>query len=780
VSPGAVTTPTQLYSGVKAVAAGWEQTFLVASDDWLYATGYFGGGSTVGYGPENNSGVRQAAAGDAFVLYIGLDGTVGSAGDNSRGQLGNGTTTARPSYAQFTVANNGYAVGAGRRHGFYIATDGALWAMGANDQGQLGDGTREDRHVPVKVAAAVAAVCGDDDHSLFLKKDGSLWGMGSNGHGQLGTEADAAAQRVAPIHVDAQVVQVAAGGHHTLYLKSDDSLWAVGRNDQGQLGDGSTLDRSTPVRVADQVKLIAAGGAHSLFVKSDGTLWAMGADDMGQLGDLGSTAQTRPVKIRSGVTAIAAGALASYSVLADGTLWMVGRFGWDWTAPQPTPRQIGESVRAVAAGFSNYYFIKSDGTLWGAGSNGFGQRANSRGYFLPDFPATEIDQQVSRVSAGRDFVAYVKTDETLWTRGANASGQLGLAPSVDGGATAHLAAESVRQVWCGEEHVAYLRADETLWTMGAGESGQLGGAVVVARASATKLADRVQTAAAGGRHTVFVTESGVARLANLSALTNIGTGEAVQIAGFVLTGSQRRPMLIRANGPALWPLGVGTAIADPVLQVVAGGVELERNDNWGSGGADAAALTQAFARLGAGPWVAGSADAAVLVTLSPGVFSGIAADARGASGRGLLEVYDAGDPDGDSQLVNLSTRCYVGAGDQVLIAGFVIAGTRSMEVLLRAAGPMLGDAGVPGFLADPTVKLHAGSVVIAQNDNWDADAAAGAAIVANAKRLGAQPWKAGSRDAALLVTLPPGVYSAHVAGAGGTTGVALAEIYLSQ
>ncbi len=130
-----------------------------------------------------------------------------------------------------------------------------------------------------------------------------------------------------------------------------------------------------------------------------------------------------------------------------------------------------------------------------------------------------------------------------------------------------------------------------------------------------------------------------------------------------------------------------------------------------------------------------------------------------------------------ARLANLSTRGVVGTGGDVMIAGFVIGGTEPKTMLVRAAGPALAGFGVAGALVDPLLTLrNSANVVVATNDNWET-AANLPALSAESARLGAFAFRAGSRDAALLVTLPPGSYTATVSGVGDTTGNALVEAY---
>ncbi len=148
----------------------------------------------------------------------------------------------------------------------------------------------------------------------------------------------------------------------------------------------------------------------------------------------------------------------------------------------------------------------------------------------------------------------------------------------------------------------------------------------------------------------------------------------------------------------------------------------------------------------------------------------------GGVGVGLFELYDevagaGGDAAGALRLVNLSARAEVGTGEQALIAGFTIRGNLPRRILVRAVGPGLGAFGVAGVLADPKLELMRDGASVAANDNWDV------ALAPTAAGVGAFALANGSRDAALLVTLLPGGYTAQVSGVNQATGVALVEIY---
>ncbi len=263
--------------------------------------------------------------------------------------------------------------------------------------------------------------------------------------------------------------------------------------------------------------------------------------------------------------------------------------------------------------------------------------------------------------------------------------------------------------------------------------------------------------------------AGTARLGNLAARARVGGAAGTPIVGFVIGGTGTKRMLARAVGPALAGFGVAGALADPALALVGGATTLAANENWLA--ADAAT----FAAVGAFALGTGSRDAAVVTTLPAGAYSAVVGDNNGA-GIALLELYDADAAGAGATLANASMRAFVGTGEEALIPGFVIGGTGAVRLLIRAAGPALASFGVAGALADPQITVFQGTAALATNDNWSTAANAGD-IAAAAAQVGAFAFPSGSRDAALLLTLPAGSYTATVSGGGGATGTALVELY---
>ena len=264
------------------------------------------------------------------------------------------------------------------------------------------------------------------------------------------------------------------------------------------------------------------------------------------------------------------------------------------------------------------------------------------------------------------------------------------------------------------------------------------------------------------------------RLVALAARAAAGSGDQTLIMGFVLQGNKQ--VLVQGVGPGIAG-SVPTALTDPQLKVyrLSGGswTQQAENNDWVNG----AEILQARSRLGATAVAANSKDAALLQTLGGGVYTAHVTSS-GPAGVALVEAYDA-DQGGSSRLVALSTRTVAGAGDATLIAGLVLEGSGSKRVLIRGLGPTLASRdGVSGVLSDPQLKLYrmAGgtSTLVGENDDWGGSAEMKSVFTATG--AGAISSDS-SKDSAMLVTLEPGVYTVHVSGAAGTTGVALVEIF---
>jgi hypothetical protein len=271
----------------------------------------------------------------------------------------------------------------------------------------------------------------------------------------------------------------------------------------------------------------------------------------------------------------------------------------------------------------------------------------------------------------------------------------------------------------------------------------------------------------------------IGHLINISCRSQVGTGANILIAGFAVGGAGPlggESLLIRASGPALATFGVAGFLPDPGLQLFSGTAVIASNSDWGG----SAAIATAAASVGAFPWIVPTShDSALSDGLGTGSYSAQVSGQSGDTGVSLIEVYDSTQGAFSPllpRLVNISARTQVGTAGNLLIAGFVIGGSTSETVLIRASGPAIAAApfNVSGTLPDPELQLFSGSTLLETNASWGGDAE----IAAAAASVGAFTWTVPtSKDSAILVTLPPGAYTAQVSGASGDSGVALVEVY---
>jgi pectin methylesterase-like acyl-CoA thioesterase len=250
---------------------------------------------------------------------------------------------------------------------------------------------------------------------------------------------------------------------------------------------------------------------------------------------------------------------------------------------------------------------------------------------------------------------------------------------------------------------------------------------------------------------------------NISTRLRIDAVQNVGIGGFIITGNAPKKIIVRAIGPSLQAAGLPNVVADPVLTLHGdGGQTIATNDNW-QDDADSAAELEAKELRPAHPL-----ESALVATLQPGHYTAVISGNGSSAGTALVEVYD-GDLPGDSQLGNISTLGLVGAGDDVLIAGVIIGGPSTGQVVLRALGPSLTAFGVSNALQDPTLQLYDANGSVTSNDDWGTPV--------NGQAIPASFQPANAHESALLTSLPPGNYTAVVQGKGATTGVALVEAY---
>jgi hypothetical protein len=287
-----------------------------------------------------------------------------------------------------------------------------------------------------------------------------------------------------------------------------------------------------------------------------------------------------------------------------------------------------------------------------------------------------------------------------------------------------------------------------------------------------------------------------AHLVNLSGRAQVAPSQQL-IAGFVVGGAGNKHVLLRGIGPSLGEFGVSDVLSTPTLTLFdQTPTVIASNAGWASAispgtSAVQASLTAAtatlFNQLGAFALPAASADSAMVASLPAGNYSEQITAQGNAAGVALAEIWDADTGTPTAHLANIALQSFAGTGQAVSTAGFVISGTTSETVLIRGIGPALASFGLSGTLAAPQLILYDhDSNVIATNVGWGHAPQIGTSPVAAGlgtatsqifSRVGAFSLPSGSADCAMIVTLPPGIYTTQVSGQNGTTGIAMVEIY---
>jgi hypothetical protein len=246
-----------------------------------------------------------------------------------------------------------------------------------------------------------------------------------------------------------------------------------------------------------------------------------------------------------------------------------------------------------------------------------------------------------------------------------------------------------------------------------------------------------------------------------------GLGDNVGIGGFIITGNVPKHVIVRGLGPSLTQFGFSASevLADPIVELHGpSGFATQTNNNWKD--------SQEAQIRAAGLALTNDLEAAIDATLAPGNYTAIVRGNGNGVGISLVEVYDVNSA-ASSRLANLSTRALVGTGNNVVIAGFILGNGNGVDrIIVRGLGPSLSSFGISNPLQDPTLELRSqNGTLLKANDNWVDDPAQAAEIFA----AGLAPSNV--KESAIAANLPPGLYTAILAGNNGGQGVGTVEVY---
>jgi RHS repeat-associated protein len=678
------------------------------------------------------------------------------------------------------------AVAAGEYHTVTLGSSGMVWSWGLNSSGQLGDGTKLQRSLPSPVLGLrnIRAIAAGAYHSLALRNDGTVWAWGANMHGQLGVGH--LNDSVTPVQVSglSGIVAIASGSYHNLALASDGRVFAWGYNGNGQLGDGSDSRRSVPIQVAGMgsgsgVVAIGAGAYHSLAVTSSGLEKGWGANYHGALGGTAPRYLTPNVVSSSSLKKAVGG---GYHTMAINSSDGAEALGWNGDGQLGDNTTNSRTSAAAIMGLGNAKSLSASQAVnghclgltqanevysWGANYSGqLGRGAAPADPIVPRQLTTLAN--IKGIAAGSFHSTAVGSDGAIYSWGDDQFGQLGHGMNVNQNAPLKKSGLVLIPTAADTDQDGL---DDAWEQQQFGNLAQAGDGDPDGDGLVNQL--EYQTVRNPNRVDYEASEVPPVRsqLINLSSRSEVGTGENILIAGFIVSGDAPKTVILRAKGPSLAPFGIPPSelLSDPQIQIYnEAGAVIASNNNW-KDNPDQEALLRQY-NMHEGMY---DADAALVWTLDPGTYTAHISGADGGTGIALFEIYDA--TVGGSFLANISARARLRTGNNVLISGFIVDGGTNLRAVIRAIGPSLASYGINDALADPHLNLHDGAgAILTTNDDWRQ-----APNFAEIRESGLAP--AHEKESTILRFLTPGVYTAVVSISPNSPnqngGVALVEVY---
>ncbi|MFT9116351.1 MAG: IPT/TIG domain-containing protein [Sporolactobacillus sp.] len=434
--------------------------------------GSISGGNTVTLSGSGFTSIqaRYSKVADGYNHVIALDsnGNVYAWGDNTYGQLGDGTTTSRSS--PVNISSSGVlsgkvvtAIFAGNNQSFAIDSNGSLYAWGRNDTSQLGDGTTTNKTAPELISGGaisgktITKVAAGDAHTLALDRNGNVYAWGYNVDGRLGNNTTTNSSTPILINDGAisgkTIIDIAAGYYHSVALDNSGNVYTWGNNTYGQLGNDTNTNSSVPVAVYNAgvlsgkiVTSLSAGQNYTLALDSNGQVYAWGDNNDGQLGDGTTINELEPINVSSGSTVLSGvyiktisagkGSSDAHTLALDNSgnvySWgynYYGQLGNGSTDDAKSPQLMdldSKIINSISTGNSFTSILDSVGRIFSWGDNTYYQLGNgtTTSSNLP-IQSSNVQQLTSftiTIGGNKADVSYQDASELQFTAPAHSSG----------------------------------------------------------------------------------------------------------------------------------------------------------------------------------------------------------------------------------------------------------------------------------------------------------------------------------------------------------------------
>jgi alpha-tubulin suppressor-like RCC1 family protein len=454
-------------------------------------------GLTDAVGISAGGGTTSSTAGNVYAgrtCALRANGSTVCWGNNSSGELGDGSTIGKTTPVAVTGLTDTVAISAGAGHTCAIKANGAIACWGNNAQSQLGDGNVglvKTNLVAVPGLIDTVSMNAGGLFSCALQRDGTVSCSGSNFQGQLGDGTTTTRTITAAVTGLTDAKTLTTGFYHACVIQASGTVACWGDNADGQLGDGTSRNIKTSTTVVsgltDAVAL-SANRSHTCALRANGNVACWGFNAYGEIGD--GTTVTRTVSTAvTGLTdavAISAGGYHTCAVRAGGSVvcwgWNInGQLGGTTTANATVVTGLTDAV-SVSASDSHTCAIKKGGNVvcWGGNSSGQLGDGTTTTKAIPTAVINLKDAVALGTSSFHSCALKANGSVVCW--GSNFYGSIGdgtTTPTIRTASTAVLGLTDAVSLSVGGYHNCALKTDKSIVCWGLNNTGQLGGGTTI-------------------------------------------------------------------------------------------------------------------------------------------------------------------------------------------------------------------------------------------------------------------------------------------------------------